>query len=70
MQTRSLGRSGLTVSALGLGCMAMTSLYGPVDEAEAIATIREALDAGADFLDTADRPTISQVMPAAKMLPT
>ena len=54
MQMRSLGKSGLTVSALGLGCMAMTSLYGPVDEAEAIATVREALDAGADFLDTAD----------------
>jgi aryl-alcohol dehydrogenase-like predicted oxidoreductase len=52
MQTRSLG--GLEVSALGLGCMAMTSLYGPVDEAEAIATVREALDAGASFLDTAD----------------
>jgi aryl-alcohol dehydrogenase-like predicted oxidoreductase len=52
MQMRSLG--GLEVSALGLGCMAMTSLYGPVDEAEAIATVREALDAGANFLDTAD----------------
>jgi len=52
MQTRTLG--GLEVSALGLGCMAMTSLYGPVDEAEAIATVREALDAGASFLDTAD----------------
>jgi aryl-alcohol dehydrogenase-like predicted oxidoreductase len=52
MQTRSLG--GLEVSALGLGCMAMTTLYGPVDEDEAIATVREALDAGASFLDTAD----------------
>ena len=54
MQMRKLGREGLEVSALGLGCMAMTSLYGPVDEAEAVATIRAALDAGADFLDTAD----------------
>jgi len=54
MQMRKLGRQGLEVSALGLGCMAMTSLYGPVDEAEAIATVREALDRGADFLDTAD----------------
>jgi len=54
MQMRKLGREGLEVSALGLGCMAMTTLYGPVDEAEAIATVREALDAGADFLDTAD----------------
>jgi aryl-alcohol dehydrogenase-like predicted oxidoreductase len=54
MQMRKLGRGGLEVSALGLGCMAMTSLYGPVDEDEAIATVREALDAGANFLDTAD----------------
>ena len=52
MKMRSLG--GLQVSALGLGCMAMTSLYGPVDEEEAIATVRAALDAGANFLDTAD----------------
>ena len=54
MQFRKLGNSTLEVSALGLGCMAMTSMYGPVDEAEAIATVREALDAGADFIDTAD----------------
>lgn len=54
MQQRKLGKSGLQVSALGLGCMAMTSLYGAVDEAEAIATVRAALDAGASFLDTAD----------------
>ena len=54
MQMRELGRQGLQVSALGLGCMAMTSLYGPVDEDEAVATVREALDRGADFLDTAD----------------
>lgn len=37
MQMRRLGREGLEVSALGLGCMAMTPLYGPVDEAEAMA---------------------------------
>ena len=54
MQVRKLGDGGLEVSALGLGCMAMTTLYGPVDEDEAIATVREALDRGADFLDTAD----------------
>ncbi len=54
MQFRRLGRSGLDVSALGLGCMAMTTLYGAVDENEAIATVRAALDAGANFLDTAD----------------
>ena len=54
MQYRQLGNTGLEVSALGLGCMAMTNLYGPVDENEAIATVREALDAGANFLDTSD----------------
>jgi aryl-alcohol dehydrogenase-like predicted oxidoreductase len=54
MQRRQLGKGGLEVSALGLGCMAMTNLYGPVDETEAIATVRAALDAGADFLDTSD----------------
>lgn len=54
MQKRRLGKGGLEVSALGLGCMAMTTLYGPVDEAEAVATVRAALDAGADFLDTSD----------------
>ena len=54
MRMRTLGRSGLKVSALGLGCMAMTNLYGPVDDDESIATVREALDAGANFLDTAD----------------
>jgi aryl-alcohol dehydrogenase-like predicted oxidoreductase len=54
MQLRRLGRTGLEVSALGLGCMAMTNLYGAVDESEAIATVRAALDAGANFLDTAD----------------
>ena len=54
MEQRRLGRSDLHVSALGLGCMAMTPVYGTVDDAEAIATIREALDAGANFLDTSD----------------
>ncbi len=54
MQYRRLGRNGPEVSALGLGCMVMSSLYGPADEAEAIATIREALDAGENFLDTSD----------------
>jgi len=46
MRYRQIGNSGLEVSALRLGYMAMTDLYGAVDEAEAIATIREALDAG------------------------
>ena len=54
MQYRKLGNNGPVVSALGLGCMVMSSLYGHADGAEAIGTIREALDAGANFLDTSD----------------
>jgi aryl-alcohol dehydrogenase-like predicted oxidoreductase len=52
--TRTLGRSGLTVSAQGLGCMGMSFAYGPSDEAESIATIHRALDLGVSLLDTAD----------------
>src|SRR5216117_3434752 len=54
MNTRELGKSGLRVSALGLGCMGMSEFYGPGDDAESIATIHAALDAGINFLDTAD----------------
>src|SRR4051794_25577076 len=54
MQTRKLGKSGLSVSALGLGCMGMSDFYGPRDDAESLATIAHALDAGCTFLDTAD----------------
>jgi aryl-alcohol dehydrogenase-like predicted oxidoreductase len=54
MITRSLGSTGLRVSALGLGCMGMSDLYGPADEAEGIATIHAALDAGITLLDTGD----------------
>jgi aryl-alcohol dehydrogenase-like predicted oxidoreductase len=54
MDTRSLGTTDLTVSALGLGCMGMSDFYGPADEAESIATIRAALDAGITLLDTGD----------------
>jgi aryl-alcohol dehydrogenase-like predicted oxidoreductase len=54
MEKRALGRQGLTVSALGLGCMGMSEFYGAGDEAESIATIHRALDLGLDFLDTAD----------------
>ncbi|WP_371917101.1 aldo/keto reductase [Streptomyces sp. IMTB 2501] len=46
--------STLAVSALGLGCMGMSDLYGPGDDAESIATIRRALDEGGTLLDTAD----------------
>ncbi len=54
MKTRRLGKKGPVVSALGLGCMGMSDLYGPADDAESVATIRAALDAGVTLLDTGD----------------
>jgi aryl-alcohol dehydrogenase-like predicted oxidoreductase len=54
MEQRELGRSGLVVSALGLGCMGMSEFYGDRDETESIATIHRAIDLGITFLDTAD----------------
>jgi aryl-alcohol dehydrogenase-like predicted oxidoreductase len=54
MLLRSLGKQGPRVSAIGLGCMGMSDLYGPTDRAESIATIHAALDAGITLLDTGD----------------
>jgi aryl-alcohol dehydrogenase-like predicted oxidoreductase len=54
MDTRTLGSTGPHVSALGLGMMGMSALYGPANDAESIATIHAALDAGVTLLDTGD----------------
>ena len=54
MITRTLGKNGPAVSAIGLGCMGMSGLYGPADRTESITTIHAALDSGITLLDTGD----------------
>jgi aryl-alcohol dehydrogenase-like predicted oxidoreductase len=54
MQQRSLGKQGLQVSAIGLGCMGLTPIYGHADEADAIATVHHAIALGVNFFDSSD----------------
>jgi aryl-alcohol dehydrogenase-like predicted oxidoreductase len=54
MNQRTLGKTGLTVSAIGLGCMGMSEFYGPTDDTESTRTIHKAIDLGLIFFDTAD----------------
>src|ERR1700742_2984072 len=54
MNMRKLGKTGPTVSMIGLGAMGMSDFYGPADRGESIATIHAALDAGITLLDTGD----------------
>ena len=54
MEQRTLGKSALAVSAIGLGCMSMSNVYGKCDDAESIAVVHHALDLGVNFLDSSD----------------
>ena len=54
MYTRELGKSGLSVSAIGLGCMGMSDFYGESDDTRSLATLNRALDIGVSFWDTSD----------------
>lgn len=54
MEQRPLGRSGLEVSAIGLGCMGMSEFYGPTDDEQSLATLERAFALGVTHYDTAD----------------
>ena len=54
MRYRKLGNSNIMVSSIGLGCMALTGIYGKVDDADAVAVIHHSLERGASFLDSSD----------------
>jgi aryl-alcohol dehydrogenase-like predicted oxidoreductase len=54
VKKRELGKSGLSVSAIGLGCMGMSEFYGPSDDASSVELIRKAIELGITFFDTAD----------------
>jgi aryl-alcohol dehydrogenase-like predicted oxidoreductase len=69
MKHLSLGKTGPSVSALGLGCMGMSGMYGPSDRKESLATLEAAVDAGINLLDTGDFYGIeSRILPTAREL--
>ena len=54
MEYRTLGKSSLSVSAIGLGCMSLSGVYGKADDAESVGLIHHALDVGVNFFDSSD----------------